>query len=1072
MENLPQAPESTGLFKIKFRCGTGAAETAPHRADADGSAEWTVPLEMTVPDADMPLVAVVMQQLKLSDSGGRGWTMVPGARFPGPAASALPPRWLQTSPGPVGVRFAADVEVFLDGIEESDAQVWQQAELPAAFDDADDAAAGPDQRIFQSSGPASTPSWLVEPGVEQDGRLPRQGPGMFRSQSDGPTEQERGIVGLAGLGLRTVQNLQHQVPFAEAGRRRGRGPFSWGAGAPAWGGRIVTEMQQQDARGEQPMDWRRWSRNTSGFNRTYPYSEASGTRAQQQELERDKAARGAQIPPTVGVFDRPRQEGRQDDTLFPPPVAAFTSSRHLGDRLAQHSEHDVPPRYPPPLGSFARSRLLDRTAPLEEYGASSAREGRVREGWLADAVYQSAGSTESAELEEFKDAQPWGVHESGAIAPPGAVPGPLPPPQASPIYGALRRIGSILRAARSFDTRLREQNQGHDSSRDGELGFERVEESHSLPQMSDTGERVSGDRYTTSNVRDSGDQPQTTETLSSRRRTSSLVTATATATPASRRAERSLFVGRAPERMKRSASARTALATVHHSSLSATRRGSAPAATPAADVIVPRSVGSPVAAAGSDASAVQLEETPGWGDELERVTTRSVETAVWRRADATVSVDEANDSTVARVARPEKPRMRYQEKAKLEPAGFLEPAFDKSIKIKIKSQVTLGARFPSSPCLQTPVRSSLGLGDGSSRLDLPGVRRQSAKVETAPPKVAVTTPAPTRRLHLLGVRPQSAEVESASPKVAVTTPAQQQGAFVAPTAQEDAPLRRRRRLSALSHETYDDEVDDDLDYATGAALGPTELQEKGQDRDGYMRMPEDALISLALERNSVTPAEPTGPSPPDDARRAPFTPIRESNGEPEGSGPKPTERFVAAQREPTMRSPARPAAKSSTGAGVLGVDPVCFSCFSPPTVSEGQAFPLKVTAYLKQQRDNVLREAIKAGVAEAGIPGAMPIMRGRRVTVKLVSYICENVNIPLDFRSYKGLFKFFALQVMRRISHCTSVVTLLAACRRIGPLDAAPHSCVRCRCPVRSTFVLVCSIQSKIGRSRLRPLSD
>ncbi|CAM9407540.1 unnamed protein product, partial [Sphacelaria rigidula] len=65
-------------------------------------------------------------------------------------------------------------------------------------------------------------------------------------------------------------------------------------------------------------------------------------------------------------------------------------------------------------------------------------------------------------------------------------------------------------------------------------------------------------------------------------------------------------------------------------------------------------------------------------------------------------------------------------------------------------------------------------------------------------------------------------------------------------------------------------------------------------------------------------------------------------------------------------------------------DPVVFSCLSPPTVSEGQAFALKVLAYLLRQRDDVLQDALKEGVKEAGVPGSMPIMRGKRVTVKLV----------------------------------------------------------------------------------------
>ena len=48
------------------------------------------------------------------------------------------------------------------------------------------------------------------------------------------------------------------------------------------------------------------------------------------------------------------------------------------------------------------------------------------------------------------------------------------------------------------------------------------------------------------------------------------------------------------------------------------------------------------------------------------------------------------------------------------------------------------------------------------------------------------------------------------------------------------------------------------------------------------------------------------------------------------------------------------------------------------------AFLLRISAYLKQQRDDVLDEAQSAGVTEAGVPGGVGIMRKKRVTIKLV----------------------------------------------------------------------------------------
>lgn len=65
-------------------------------------------------------------------------------------------------------------------------------------------------------------------------------------------------------------------------------------------------------------------------------------------------------------------------------------------------------------------------------------------------------------------------------------------------------------------------------------------------------------------------------------------------------------------------------------------------------------------------------------------------------------------------------------------------------------------------------------------------------------------------------------------------------------------------------------------------------------------------------------------------------------------------------------------------------DPVVFSCFAPPAVSGGMAFLLRISAYLKQQRDDAVDEAQSAGVTEAGVPGGVSIMRNKRVTIKLV----------------------------------------------------------------------------------------
>ena len=65
-------------------------------------------------------------------------------------------------------------------------------------------------------------------------------------------------------------------------------------------------------------------------------------------------------------------------------------------------------------------------------------------------------------------------------------------------------------------------------------------------------------------------------------------------------------------------------------------------------------------------------------------------------------------------------------------------------------------------------------------------------------------------------------------------------------------------------------------------------------------------------------------------------------------------------------------------------DKVIFDCFSPRAVAGGKTFELTIMAYLRQQRYDALKEMDRRAAVEASIPKAIPIMRNKRVTVKLV----------------------------------------------------------------------------------------
>lgn len=69
----------------------------------------------------------------------------------------------------------------------------------------------------------------------------------------------------------------------------------------------------------------------------------------------------------------------------------------------------------------------------------------------------------------------------------------------------------------------------------------------------------------------------------------------------------------------------------------------------------------------------------------------------------------------------------------------------------------------------------------------------------------------------------------------------------------------------------------------------------------------------------------------------------------------------------------------------VGKAPVIFDCFAPRTVVRGMSFDLVIFAYLRQQREEVLRDAQRRGTVEASMPKTIPIMLNKRVTVVLVS---------------------------------------------------------------------------------------
>lgn len=980
---------------------------------------------MAVPDADLPLIAVVMQQLK---SPAVKWSMVPSARFAGPAASAVPSRWLQSSSGLAGVSFAADIDVFLDGADdEQEARVPQR---PAATPgDGDNADAGPDPRTFHSAPTAPVQSWLVEPGGNNDEHWSRQGvgPEMARSQSEGPAQTQAGVLELAMLGLRAVQGMRGPSQCSAT-----QGTFSSGAGTPAARGGQYWAHRQEPALGNLhgvPF--------MNGVRPGYPIRD-------RQETEQGDDGR---FPPTVGSFERAREESRPDSSRFPQPVGTVASSYRLEDRLAQHR-----PSFPSPVGSISRSRLLAEGFPLEE-NLPSPQAGRTEIG-EQDGSSTSTSYTlaqEEAE-EEFKEVQRWGdVQRWGGVAPPGAVPGPVAPPPAPVGSGVLSFLGGMLRS-RSMDTRERSDEASDSgylmrgrSDRSQRRRLSAMEDGSRVSSASLAARRASIPEATKKEGPDNArhrleQRPDESEMADAKREPREAVEAkeakakVALQTGTNRRAGRSLFSGGAPERMVRSASSRTASTSLVQYSVRRPAVGDAPpppalvaAAVRLAAGIDP-SVQDEVMDQGQERAAARHRSSI-LGFKLMKKKRKGALSAgavgFIPRDDAVarlyVDEPEAQRSSTmppaAKASTVSKVTLEESDRAELESTGSSrESTRKRSPPTWVGGERSGGGGAPllqvtpqggqpphlsvSKPRAETPAaRSSdhvvvtTAVQQGVSIPDappLPASRRISTSLrarETLP----VWSPLPGRR------------VSSPSARVLLPPPPSSVAGVVSVAMPTPPGMAAAEDYGA---EEAEEEEDDSLPYATGAALGPTAFREKDADMEGYTNMPEDALNSLVLQDSLPLP-EPTRP-PREVSRPAPLTPTRGSIGGPEGTGPEPAERSIAAPRDPfaALRDPTahaqnqpRPAPDvrgnpaevvgryygGQGGAGGARADPVCFSCFSPPTVSEGQAFPLKVSAYLTQQRDSVLQEALKEGVKEAGVPGAMRIMRGRRVTVKLVS---------------------------------------------------------------------------------------
>ncbi|CAM9104258.1 unnamed protein product [Ascophyllum nodosum] len=112
VENLPLSGQENDfpLVRVNFGVakGYGTGET-PHRLlEADGSVEWTDPIEFEVEDTNTLIFAVISWK---STKQGDSWTEFDDGRFNGPVVYTLPGVWECTPNGPTGPSLYAEVKV-------------------------------------------------------------------------------------------------------------------------------------------------------------------------------------------------------------------------------------------------------------------------------------------------------------------------------------------------------------------------------------------------------------------------------------------------------------------------------------------------------------------------------------------------------------------------------------------------------------------------------------------------------------------------------------------------------------------------------------------------------------------------------------------------------------------------------------------------------------------------------------------------------------------------------------------------------------------------------------------------
>lgn len=944
MKNLPACGvRDTDLVRVKFRCGSGAVETSPLNPDHDGTAEWTTTLEMPLPDADMHLVAVVSRK-----RASGNWSLIPGGRFEGPVVSTLRSLTVWREPSIAGIEFFSTLETVMQEEE----VVQQPGITPQGMVRMEDGR--PPPSVPLSSEPLDDAN-LEYTYLPYDGEASESSAGYadaWSGDSDQPADGQD--IG----GSRHTPSAGVPTESATAHHAVATYNIIFGAAAPVsheQGHRAGSAHGALMAPSAAPPIAR--ARSAGGF----PLP-SSGYLVRGDSHDGDIALRRGSSRWSSRSSRSGRSSFRSDEALddvqrvressprFPPPEGVLEKSSLLDPDATLKEEHEED-GYASPVGRLSRSRLLDDNHRLDEK--------RPRDQLVWGGAAFAKESAPAATLEQAEDEQREEVKAEGTrrveLSYPGAS---LAPPAPASSSGKKEKtfFGNFWRANRKSSDRKKsvEVRSGkkkpqreitttsmspHDDVRivTGTSGLQRHMEMHT---------RFKQDKHAHVREPPSGPTNRRHSTIRSASRRS--FKPSQVSKPDARDDDTSRLD--APPAHEVTPKIEAPLHT------DADWKARPPGAPPS---VVSTSVGQAsistrggIKRAESDPHSRRLVEPPSREKRVIKLLETRASSSLRRRAfPETIEPPPSSplqppSGSMLTGGSPPPTAPQQTEAEVMRPARRLAsatvlPLHHSRRLLGLSSSV--GEEDGDWSAIEEGRGSSYALGDALGLTWLgsvaPGAPEQSA---------------PDGWIGLLGQTVSSAEMLHGGEK--------------------GAKLRLPMPL-------------------------PPELSSGGLGEPEYSVMPQDSLGTIEVQQpRSMSETRPCELESQADVRKSkgprpgPLTPTPSTvfsviegphDVQTRAVRPGPGSELASLRRQAHTAPSPLPRSWNSA-AGLAGADPVCFSCFSPAAVSEGMAFVLRVSAYLRQQRGDVLHEAKSIGVAEAGVPGAMPIMRGARVTVKLV----------------------------------------------------------------------------------------